>query len=124
MPRFLCMTAALALTLGLLAAGGATAQTCGNNNGGGGGACDTGGGSSCTPTGCSRQYTSAPLLGRDSNNQCLYQCNWTNTTTDSCGGQTMVNGSAYRSAGPWSNDYCEPAVDPTFFCGYFFGTNC
>ena len=128
MSRFLrCLPFLVALSLALLVTGDARAQTCGNNNSGSSGNCDSsggGGGSSCTSTGCTRVYTSAPLLGRDANDRCLYQCNWTNTTTDSCGGQTSTNGSAYQSAGPWATDYCEPAVNPPFFCGYFFGTSC
>jgi hypothetical protein len=72
----------------------------------------------CTTT-CSRQYTSAPFLYRDPNDRCVYQCYYTDTHTDSCNGTFMSTGSFMVAAGPWTTDYCEPAVNPPYFCSYF-----
>ena len=108
----------------LLAAGAQAQQVCGYDNSGFYSCWNEQ--QSCNPTfTCTRQYTSAPFVGRNASGQCLYQCNWTDTTTNSCTNeQTMTNGTAQIAAGPWTNNYCEPAVNPAYFCGYFFGTSC
>jgi hypothetical protein len=77
------------------------------------------------PVCTSRTYTAAVFLGRDANNRCLYKCKWTDTYTDSCAGTSYtVSNHGPVTAGPWENNYCEPAPDPTYFCSYYFGSSC
>jgi hypothetical protein len=122
-PRLLSALGLL-LVVSVVAAGRpAQAGNCGFDNSGNPIPCPPACESTYTCT--SREWTSAPFLGRDAYNRCLYQCNFTDTYTGSCfGDQFTWNGSYTVAAGPWANNFCEPAVDPVFFCSFFFGTSC